>query len=119
MPSCCRFSAILAAVVHHPLHGVCLDETTFAAQLDMLGHRPQLQVDTSTARQWAQAFLAACESHAAQAIDAERCGWYSACALLTLARGQMRHLRAGWPELARHCVHKAAAAMRRSTQVCS
>ncbi len=88
----------------------CADVATFRMQLAMLPHRPQLDVSAAEAAGWSQAFRSACESESGRGspgLDDERIRWHSAVALLVLARGMMRHLRPGWPELADHCLESA------------
>ena len=92
----------------------CVDVATFRIQLAMLPHRPQLHVSTAEASTWSQAFRSAWESQAGSGspkLDDDRVRWHSAIALLVLARGMMRHLRAGWPELAERCCESATATL--------
>ncbi len=87
-----------------------VDVATFRIQLAMLPHRPQLKVSTEEAANWSQAFRGAWESQlgsGSPGLDDERIRWHSAIALLVLARGMMRHLRAGWPDLADRCLESA------------
>ena len=88
-----------------------MDVATFVTQLSMLPRRPELAVETKEAAAWSQAFLTAWQSNRGGALDDDRINWYSAIALLVLARGLMRHLRRGWPELACQCVESATAAL--------
>ncbi len=93
----------------------CVDVATFRIQLAMLPHRPQLHVSTEEASGWSQAFRSAWESQSGSGCSAaadrggddERIRWHSAIALLVLARGMMRHLRPGWPDLADRCLESA------------
>ncbi len=87
-----------------------VDLATFRIQLAMLPHRPHLHVSTAEAAGWWQAFRSAWESQplsGSPKFDDERVRWHSAIALLVLARGMMRHLRTGWPELADRCLESA------------
>jgi aminoglycoside phosphotransferase (APT) family kinase protein len=84
-----------------------VDVATFAAQLELLGERPDLDVSPETAGRWRSRFLEHWERAAGQAVDHEKLSWYGACALLVLARGRMRHLRPDWNRLAEHCVQRA------------
>ncbi len=92
----------------------CVDVATFRIQLAMLPHRAQLQVSATEAADWSQAFRSAWESESgagSPGLDETRIRWHSAIALLVLARGMMRHLRPGWPELADRCLESAMSAL--------
>lgn len=94
----------------------CVDVATFVAQLSMLPHRSELDVTPSEAASWSRAFLASWEAVTGNLPDNARLKWYSAIAQLVLARGMMRHLRSGWPELARRCVESASCLLVSDTQ---
>lgn len=89
----------------------CVDVATFIAQLSMLPHRNELNVTASEAASWSQAFLTSWQDIAGNLPDNAKLKWYSAIAQLVLARGMMRHLRSGWPELARRCVESASCSL--------
>ena len=86
-----------------------VDVATFATQLEVLSLRPELNVSKTEAQGWAQAFRGAWEAATSAGIDVDRVRWYGALALLTLARGMVRHLRCDWPGLATRFVDLAAA----------
>ena len=88
------------------------DVATLRTQLSMLAIRSDMDVSTDQAARWNRQFLLAWEGATGLQIDAERVNWYSAIALLTLARGMVRHLRSGWPGLVEKCVTCAVRAMR-------
>jgi aminoglycoside phosphotransferase (APT) family kinase protein len=98
-----------------------VDVATFQIQLAMLPHRPQLGVSKAEASAWSQAFRSAWESQADSGSAAHpreneaRLRWHSAIALLVLARGMMRHLRPGWPDLAGCCLESAMSRLGSST----
>ncbi len=85
----------------------CIDVATFTTQISMLATRGDVQVSGAQAAQWRQAFLEAWESTTRVPVNVDRLQWYSVVALLTLARGMIRHLRPGWPMFVRHCVEHA------------
>lgn len=84
-----------------------IDVATFVTQISMLAVRGDIAVTIDQAAKWKQAFVEAWESVTGSPIDDGRVRWYSTIALLTLARGMIRHLRPGWPELARMFVERA------------
>jgi aminoglycoside phosphotransferase (APT) family kinase protein len=85
------------------------DVATFTTQISMLPERDDVNVTRSEAAAWSRAFLDAWDNQTGCPVDFHRVRWHSVVALLTLARGMMRHLRTGWPDLARRCVDRALA----------
>ena len=73
-----------------------IDVANFAAQLEMLAHRPEAGVDGVTAKRWARGFLDAWQQQSGEGIDLQRCAAYAAVSRLELARGRLRHLRPNW-----------------------
>ncbi|MEE9293491.1 MAG: aminoglycoside phosphotransferase family protein [Phycisphaerae bacterium] len=84
-----------------------VDVATFATQLSMLPVRDELNVGIEQAGTWVLEFLNAWEAETGRAVDVRRIRWYSVVALLTLARGMVRHLRPGWPALLQLCLERA------------
>ncbi len=83
------------------------DIATFATQMSILHHRVELGVTQAECKAWAREFLETWEQQTCQAIDLPRFRWYSAVALLTLARGVLRHLRPDWKRLVQTYVELA------------
>ncbi|MFQ5428779.1 MAG: phosphotransferase family protein [Phycisphaerae bacterium] len=86
-----------------------IDVANFDTQVRMLGHRPECDVDASTAAGWANAFFEAWGQRSHVRIDPDTFACYAALSLLELARGMMRHLRPGWRALAHRCIEAADA----------
>ena len=86
------------------------DVANFTTQLTMLAVRGDVNVSAGEASAWTQSFLKGWRSTTGSDVDDVRMRWHSAIALLVLARGMMRHLRRGWPEIVEHCIRRAAEA---------
>lgn len=86
-----------------------IDVATFVSQMETLPLRQDVSVTPAEARGYVETFLASWEARTRQGVDFRRLRWYSALALLTLARGLLRHLRPGWPQVAQRCVELAGA----------
>ncbi len=85
-----------------------LDVVNFATQLQMLGYRPEYSVDVATADRWCRTFLDKWERCGGEPVDETRLTCYAALFRLELARGMMRHLRTGWPDLLASCVDRCS-----------
>ncbi len=85
-----------------------VDVAMFATQISMLSERPEFDISREQASAWNHAFLHAWEQTTGASINAEAFRWYAAVALLTLARGAMRHLRPNWPATVDRYVSLAA-----------
>lgn len=86
------------------------DVANFTTQMSMLGVRGDVNVSVGEASLWAESFLKGWRSTTGIDLDDARMRWHSAITLLVLARGMMRHLRQGWPEIVEHCIRRAAEA---------
>lgn len=84
------------------------DVATFVTQLSCLPLRLDLGVNEEQASRWARSFLDAWESRTGADVDSDRFRRHSTVALMTLARGMMRHLRPGWRSLALRFLERAA-----------
>ncbi len=85
----------------------CVDVATFSAQLSFLSSRPDVEVSQAESDAWSLGFLKAWESVTGESLNVARLRWHSAVAMLTLARGMLRHLRPGWPATVHACVERA------------
>ena len=84
-----------------------IDVANFALQLQMLGHRPEFNVDCATADQWAFEFVDAWARQSGKPIDPIRFSCYAVRSLISLAHGMVRHLRLGSRALAERCIETA------------
>jgi len=84
-----------------------VDVATFVTQLSVLDVRDDLGVTGESASQWAETFLRVWESTTGCQVHVGRLRWYSAVALLVLARGTLRHLRSHWPARTQRYLQRA------------
>lgn len=84
-----------------------IDVVNLATQIEMLGCRPDRDVDSATASRWRQAFLLSWIKAGDHSLDPVRFHLLAAHARLVLARGMMRHLRPWWAHVAEECVRRA------------
>lgn len=92
-----------------------IDVVNLATQIEMLGCRPDRDVDSATAVRWRHAFLTNWLSSADQCLDPVRFHLLTAHARLVLARGMMRHLRPWWPPFVEECVRRALKDLQRAS----
>ncbi len=85
-----------------------IDVANLATQIRLLAHRPEIGVAGADAERWRSLFLDHWKCGTGGDIDGDRFACYATVTALDLARGMMRHLRPGWPELAKKCVEIAA-----------
>jgi aminoglycoside phosphotransferase (APT) family kinase protein len=81
-----------------------VDVANFATQLQMLGCRPDIDVDQETADRWRKMFLTCWEADAGRPLPRARFHALAARSRLELARGMLRHLRPDWPAIVEECV---------------
>ncbi len=86
-----------------------VDVANFATQLQMLGCRPDVDVDTETAERWRRWFLTCWEANVGRSLPRARFHALAARSRLELARGMLRHLRPDWPAIAEECVARSVA----------
>jgi hypothetical protein len=92
-----------------------IDVANLATQLQMLGVRPDLDVDPPTAGRWRSAFLACWKAQSRREWNAERFHLLAARARLERARGILRHLRFWWQPFVADCVTRAVDDLTRAT----
>lgn len=86
-----------------------VDVANFATQLQMLGCRPDVDVDTETAERWRRTFLTCWQANVGRTLPRARFHALAARSRLDLARGMLRHLRPDWPAIAEECVARSVA----------
>jgi aminoglycoside phosphotransferase (APT) family kinase protein len=91
-----------------------IDVANMATQIEMLGCRPDRDVDSATAAGWRRAFLSGWRETTQHPLDPVRFHLLAARTRLVLARGMMRHLRPWWTAFAVECVTRAAADLQRA-----
>lgn len=94
--------------------GEDIDVVNLATQLEMLGCRPDRDVDAATASNWRRAFLASWRQSSRRPLDPVRFHLLAARTRLELARGMMRHLRPWWMPFAEECVTRASIDLQRA-----
>lgn len=91
-----------------------IDVATLAAQLDLLGRRPDVPVSDDESRRWRSAFLQSWANLSGRVMDGGRLHLYCAAARWVLAWGLLRHLRPGWSVFAESCLEQIESDLRLS-----
>lgn len=81
-----------------------IDVANLAAQLEMLGRRPDVFVAAEESRQWRNAVLQTWLLQNPKNLDIRRFHVYASVARWEVARGLLRHLRPGWMTFAQACL---------------
>jgi hypothetical protein len=84
-----------------------VDVANFATQLQMLGCRPDIDVDQEAAERWRRTFLTCWEADVGRPLPRARFHALAARSRLELARGMLRHLRPDWPAIVEECVARS------------